>query len=464
MAINTARPVHENNLFSIRDFLAGIKSLLYGLKNSFSLNFLEEEMPGNRYFSHLIIYKLPMFLRKEIFRALGHTYPLLWEIIYTYSNERHIMELSKLKASSVESYKSKWGSRNTHKLKSPAISRKPATLENFNTVLSRISSDAVFATKMRILPIIVKNTPQLKRLDCCKVLELCTLCTDPCHLEVNCLGKKALLRPCWDCKSCCHSGAKCHSLDKSTLDTNTCYCDNNCGSNLLLPIMEVVLVYEGVEYRFNVLINSGSKCSYLADSLLDVLNFRANKLPTRGFVMKTVLGSVRKCLQEMKLLVKLPDCVCSYSFLVDKDMDLTFRVKELRNTAFNMQISGCKLAADFSSVPEDTVSVNGILGVDFLKYLAPMKLSHFRNSAAFELAQEFVPFGNIEDLLPVQKSRVDPQICGMNYSLVISQYSDYPVTHIYFVLEPKSKYLDPLDCFMESSLRKDCRKDFQFGD
>ena len=39
------------------------------------------------------------------------------------------------------------------------------------------------------------------------------------------------------------------------------------------------------------------------------------------------------------------------------------------------------------------------------------------------------------------------QICGMNYSRVISQYSDCPVTHIYFVLEPKSKYLDPFDCF-----------------
>ena len=38
-------------------------------------------------------------------------------------------------------------------------------------------------------------------------------------------------------------------------------------------------------------------------------------------------------------------------------MDLTFKVKELSNAAFNMQTSGCKLAADFSSVQEDTVSL-----------------------------------------------------------------------------------------------------------
>ena len=64
-----------------------------------------------------------------------------------------------------------------------------------------------------------------------------------------------------------------------------------------------------------------------------------------------------------------------------------------------MQASGCKLAADFSSVHEDTMSVNGLLGVDLLKYLAPMKLSRFMNGAAFKLAQGFIPFSNLEDFL-----------------------------------------------------------------
>ena len=145
----------------------------------------------------------------------------------------------------------------------------------------------------------------------------------------------------------------CPGLDKSTLDTNTCYRDDNGCSNLLLLIMEVVLVYDGVEYSFNALIDSGNVRSYLADSLLNVLNCKANKLPTRKFVMKTFLGSARKRLQELKL----PDCVYSIPFLVDKNVDLTFKVKELSNAVFDMQASGCKLAADFLSVHEDTVSV-----------------------------------------------------------------------------------------------------------
>ena len=117
------------------------------------------------------------------------------------------------------------------------------------------------------------------------------------------------------------------------------------------------------------------------------------------------------------------------------------------------------MAADFSSVLEDTVSVSDLLGVDLLKYLAPMKLSRFMNSAAFELAQGYVPFGNI-DFLPARKSRIDPQICGMNYSRIISQHSDYPVTHMYFMLESKSKYLDSLDCFAKSSVERTVEKIF----
>ena len=92
-----------------------------------------------------------------------------------------------------------------------------------------------------------------------------------------------------------------------------------------------------------------------------------------------------------------------------------------------------------------------------LKCLANMNLSRFMNGAAFELAPGFVPFGNI-DFLPARKSRVYPQICGMNYFRVIFQCTDSPVTHIYFVLEPKSKYQDSLDCFEESSMERTVEK------
>ena len=53
-----------------------------------------------------------------------------------------------------------------------------------------------------------------------------------------------------------------------------------------------------------------------------------------------------------------------------------------------------------------------------------MNLFRFMNSMTFELAQGFILFGNLEDFQIAQKSKVDPQICGINYTQVISQYSD----------------------------------------
>ena len=46
----------------------------------------------------------------------------------------------------------------------------------------------------------------------------------------------------------------------------------------------------------------------------------------------------------------------------------------------------------------------------------------------------------------------------MNYTQLIYQYTGCSLTHTYFEWEPKSKYLDCLDC------GDDCRKDFQLGD
>ena len=55
VAIDTARPVNANDVFSIGDVFAEIESSLYEWKTTFSLHFLEEGTPNNRYFSHLSV-------------------------------------------------------------------------------------------------------------------------------------------------------------------------------------------------------------------------------------------------------------------------------------------------------------------------------------------------------------------------------------------------------------------------
>ena len=51
-------------------------------------------------------------------------------------------------------------------------------------------------------------------------------------------------------------------------------------------------------------------------------------------------------------------------FLVDDGIDMKFCVPE----------KAVKLAADFSCVKKDTLHVHGLLGVDLLQYLRPLRL------------------------------------------------------------------------------------------
>lgn len=319
----------------------------------------------------MLVHKLPTYFKKEIFGVIGNTYPSLGELFDSYSNVLRVMELTNTKVSSTESHNYKGGSFSHRKSKSPVSSKKPATLENFSVITRRNKFRCSFCRVDTHSAYRCKKYASFKeRLDRCKDLGLCALCTDPYHSEANCAGSKGLLNPCWDCKSRSHVGALCPGGVKPSLETNACYHDIG-GSNLLL-IMEVVVKYGGAEYRFNALIDSGSERSYLKESLLHVLTCGANTLPTREFVMKTFLGSARKRLREIELSLKLSNADGSIPFLVDSDMDLTFKIKELSNAVLNMRASGYKLAADFSGVHEDSVSVSGLLGVDVLNYLAPM--------------------------------------------------------------------------------------------
>ena len=51
-------------------------------------------------------------------------------------------------------------------------------------------------------------------------------------------------------------------------------------------------------------------------------------------------------------------------------------------------------------------------------------------------------------------------VSSINYSQAIAIYSQCPLTPVYFVLDPKSDYFDPFDCFTESFVERAVDKFF----
>ena len=88
----------------------------------------------------------------------------------------------------------------------------------------------------------------------------------------------------------------------------------------------------------------------------------------RDFVIKTFLSSDRKSLREIVLRAELMDPESSaFFFQVDEDLDLEFQVTGLSAAVQSFKASDIKLAANFSRVRENSISVQGLIGVDVLK-------------------------------------------------------------------------------------------------
>ena len=157
----------------------------------------------------------------------------------------------------------------------------------------------------------------------------------------------------------------------------------------------------------------------------------------KDFIIKTVLDSAWRSLNELESCVKLPNFECSVSFLVDECLDLQFHVKGLSAAVRNIIAGESKLVVDYSYVCNDCLTVHGLIGVDVLKYMGPMQLIHFMKGSAFEFPQSIVPFGNASDFLY-------PVADATNSDVSTKQGSLSPLFHFilfYFILFLPSYFL-----------------------
>ena len=223
--------------------------------------------------------------------------------------------------------------------------------------------------------------------------------------------------------------------------------------NLLLPIVQITVVGDKLEKTFNCLLDSDSQRSYLSDGVLDILHCHSvpmkkkKKKKKKESIIKTFLGSAKRSLNELELCVKLPNFECSVPFLFDEYLDLQFHVKGLSAAVRNIITGGSKLAVDFSCVRNDCLSGHGLVGAVVLKYMGPMQLIYLMKGSAFEFTQGIVLFSNVTDFLYPIIDVTNSDVSSINYCQAVADYSQRLVTHLYFVLDPKSNYFDPFDSF-----------------
>ena len=469
-------PKYDSEFENVRLYVAEIRAILNDLKKSYNVDLISSGTGGYKFVSRIIFSKLAPVVQKAIIEKVSSNYPTLDDI---FDNIKDIIEkLVKTKPKKVEHPKKvetfKPDFNKNFKSNKNSTEHKPA-LENFHTGIDRGNKvlhcnfcdndghTSYYCSQFKT---------REQRVERCKVLKRCFRCTSNKHLTTTCPGKNGGLN--YGCKICGskgHTGAMCHkdvstdnSKDKSVPDkvasgvTDVCFSSSSYSTGMeespyLLPIISLKLRgHNGQSCNFNFLFDTGSQRSYLSQPALAKLGCKNELTSSVDFEVKTFLGSNKKRLREVNLDVFVgPYKHFGTLMLVDDQFDISFNVKGFGQAVKNLNANGQYLAADFEA-DNDTISVQGLIGVDVIQFLKQAQIIPCMNGSAWETFKGIIPFGNIRNFLyPEQIETVKSSQSFTNFNSIVARYK-CPATFVNFVLEPKYSYEDPFESFFDESL------------
>ena len=479
-----ASPKYDVNFENVRQYLNETRAALHELK-SYNIDLLEEDTSGNKLISHIIFDKLPNIIKRELVHKVDSNFPTINQLFDNYNDilktlsrtsykkdydQRKPQISTQVKSQNSSSFKiqNDKGKRNSAVEKSKPIS----TLENFQTKAEKsvtFKSHCKFCNannhSMFLCP---KYSNHDTRIDRCKELSLCDLCSSSKHMSKDCFGKENKLSyECKICKSKGHISALCMQYEPkvngNSSHTNICINSGIQTQDYILPIMRISAKRGRNKCQFNCLIDTGSQRSYLSHQVIEKLNINLTDYSSVNYDVSTFLGAKKKELKQMMLDIDYsPGNTVPLPVLVDEEFDLKFHVSDFATVISNVEKLGFKLAADFDR-ESNLIEVNGLIGVDLIQYMKPMEVIDCMYGSAWRIPQGVIPFGNAQNFL--YRSQITPsegfQESVNHYNTVISQFSSVPITHVNFVLNPKQSYFDPLsEVFSESQVERNIDKMF----
>lgn len=473
--ILNSKPKFDNDFFDVRKFLTKSRADLYELASSFHMDFITSGSSGNRLMSHIIFQKLPNLLKRELVRISNSNYPSLESIFNNYQNLIRTLIKTSFRKPEVSHTKSKTSSVKNIKSSKFEVENK-STLENFNTKFDKMPEKMYYckfcATEGHSMINCLKYSDTEARIARCQEKNLCELCTSSKHSSKDCYGQSnKLTYACKYCNGKNHISALCNK-NKSIKSNNVNVCINtHITENLyLLPILNINVKFNKMSCSFNALLDSGSQRSYFSDRILSDLNINKENLYKIPYEVRTYVGSEHKELNEVMLDVQIDlNKYKQIPILIDNNFNIEFEISDLNHALSNFNKMNLNLAGNFDQ--SNKVQVNGLLGVDFIQFLQPIKPVKLMNGAAWEIFGKICPYGNILHFL--YRNQVTPVVYNsepkkeisnsnniskinnkvknrsLNYNTVISSYSGGKNSQINFILDPKHSYVDPIAEFFD---------------
>lgn len=464
----------DKEFSSVKLFVSDFKSILYDLKSQ-NLDFFVENSAGNVMVSHILYLRLPEELKAELAHHLNDNYPSISDIFSSVNDCIKTLQRTRSKSDFNPDYVRKFGKSSNNFEGSKRFSA-PA-LQNFNVRAGCSSSpeNRLSHSNSKIIrSVSVKEVRKPCKLcgqcshwmrDCdkyplisdrvrrCNQLSLCSFCTSNKHVSDRCpanAGRVHLSVPCSTCKQTTHVSALCRSLlqqqelqDVSA--SNWCMTSSGDASLFLLPSITILVGVGKSRTPVRFLLDTGSQKSYISSAILHRIRYSAENMCDVTYNLKTFHASSEVKLKQAVLDLVFPNTMLQVPLLIHSNLSIQFRVDGLMTALNNFQAANIQLAdSSFSCQSNDTVCLEGLLGIDIMQYFVNMNLVPCLNGVAFSLPGGVVPFGNIEQYLsPEQFQSSVPQS--------IERTDCNLQTVVNHVMEPQPSYFDPLSAVLPDS-------------
>ena len=397
------KPKIDDNFKGTKICINEFRCILSDLKN-YKRDLLGDEN-SKEFVGHILFNKLPIAFRKELIRKIDNGYPSIDDIFSNYVEVVHTLNLHTSKPYQKPNFKPDFVKSKTFENKiasASALEPKKPVLQNSATiskVSSSVSSDKKKHCKFCNLDghtnfTCRKFNSHEARVKRCKALGICARCMSSTHDESSCSVE--LHYPCHICQSQSHISALCGQWKPKTL-SNFCVNASNLVSNLLLPIITILVNFGGVTAEVDCLIDCGSQRSYLATSVAKRLNLDLCKTQT-NYLVETFMNSVSTPFSEIALSTRLNENqnFRFVNFLFSDKYNLNLHIKDISTVINNLKTKYNLAKENFSS---ENIRLEGLLGVDCIQYFSNFHIIKCMNGTAFKFWNKIVPFGNTDSFL-----------------------------------------------------------------
>ena len=456
------KPEYDPEYNKTLQYLAEIKNIVNDLNRHYAADFSFNppvnanpsiQTGGYYMLSQIVFSKLSIEMQKGLINESHSCYPT-FDLIFDLSN-KVINVINKTKKQKPNQTQAGTGSSSGKpSVNSNSVNNSTLNFSTNSNVNSNSVSNGAFVLHCRFcnldghsnLYCTTYDTYE-KRKDRCLALGLCLQCTSLKHSTDDCYGKlNKLFNPCRFCKAHNHVGAMCQKRTsyspKGSAITRVCLSTEveDC-SNFLLPVFTIVMEGpNGEPIKFNTLLDTCSSRTYISKKIANKLDLDKNKLNRVEYEVKTFLKSENKHFREATVQVNLPSGRYNVvPVLIDDDFDMDLKIRNLNIAISNIKNANLQLAAEYSEF-SDTISIDGLVGVDILQYIGDMRVVKCLNGSAYQIATGLIPYGNISHFLfSHQIVTQNPAKIENNFRTIVSRAKCSPL-HLNLALEPKATY------------------------